>query len=123
MYSSNLRNWGEKNNDPKFNALLGVTFLICSNIVTLLIGIEATTGFNILNQISKIHVVIGAIIIGIINYFIFLQNAKYKQIAKQFSKEIETEKKRKFIWCIVYVIFTFGCFFGSLLLLSLRLGR
>ena len=125
MYSSNLRDWGEVGNDPKFNALLGITFLVYCNIFSLLYGLEALTGFNILNQlgVGKVHAVAGAAVIGVINYFIFLHNGKYKQIAKQFKKESETKKKRRFVWCMVYVITTFACLFGSLLLLSLSLSK
>jgi hypothetical protein len=124
IYSSNLRDWGEKQ-QPQFNAMLVVSFLIYLNIYVLLIGIEMVTGFSILEQVgfSKIEAIVGGTVIGIINYFIFLHKDKYKQIAKLFKKETEAEKKGRLVWCWVYVIFTLGCFFGSLLLLSLSLSK
>ena len=124
IYSWNLRKWGEID-VPQFNALLGVTFLVYLNIITLLIAIQLICRFRILEQIklSKIHAIVGIIAIGLINYFIFLYNSKYKQLAKQFKKKTEIEKKRRFLCCSIYVVFTFACFFGFILLLSPNSSR
>ena len=119
IYSSNLRDWGE-NDIPQFNALLGVSFLIYLNTFTLFIGVKLITEFRILEQIkfSKTQAVIGFMVIGLINYYIFIHASKYKLIAKQFNKESKGERKTRFYWCLFYVIFSFASFFVLLLILS-----
>lgn len=117
IYSWQLWAWGETN-QPQLNALLGVTFLIYLNVYTLLVGINLVTGFSIIEQLSigKLKLIILMGVIGIVNYFIFLHNGKYKQIAKQFKKESEAKRRRNFYLCLVYVVLSFAICFTFVLL-------
>ena len=117
MYSWNLRIWGEVS-APEYTAFFSISFLLYLNLFTILILVELATGFAIHKQINVIPLVLTLLGIAALNYFIFLQKGKYKKMVKQFGKENLTEKKRRFIWCLVYVIFSFAGFFGLVSILS-----
>lgn len=119
IYAWQLWAWGGEH-QPHFNAMLGVTVLVYFNVLSLFFASEAFTEFGLLNGIGNIHALTGGAIIGIINYFIFLYQGRYKQIAKLLETESELDKKKRLIWCWLYVIFTFVGFFVSLLLLPVN---
>ena len=117
IYSWNLQTWG-KSDVPHFNALLGLTFLVFLNIYALLMIVELLTEYSFFNFLG--FGIWNAVIIywaaGVINYFIFLYKGKYKKIAKDFVKESNIKKNKRFVWCLVYTAFSFSIAFIALIL-------
>lgn len=106
---------------PYITAQSAVSVLIFMNIITLFAAIELTTGFSILKFLgnTKITAIVGFVIIMGINYFLFIKDKKYLQIAKEFEEESKTEQRIKLILCWIYVIFSHVILFSVVSILSL----
>lgn len=115
IYVWQLGMFGEENN-PKFVATLGNSIFIFINLMTLVVCFQIVTGYKI--RVEKIHAVIGSIILFAINYFILLHNNKSQAIIAEFTSENEVQRKKRVMWCWVYVIVTHLSFFLSVLILS-----
>ena len=115
IYVWQLGMFGEGNN-PKFVAILGNSIFMFINLMTLVVCFQIVTGYEI--RIEKIHAVIGSITLFAINYFILLHNNKSQAIIAEFASENKAQRKRRTLWCWVYVIVTHIAFFGSVLILS-----
>lgn len=111
IYSWNLRKWGE-NDVPHINALIGVSFLIYVNCYTIIVLINVLTGISIIElvRIDKLKLIFGMVIIGGVNYFLFIHKEKYKFLACKFEDESESRKKINFYFCVIYVISSFIIF-------------
>lgn len=112
LYSWNLQQWGKKD-DPQWNALLGVSFMMFINLTTIGLLMDLI-GFNIIlnREIPTVEIIIIMLIILIFNYFRFVYNQQYKLIAKEFSKETRKEKLYKTLLLWLYVVASLAINFG-----------
>ena len=117
IYRWNLRNVGEAD-DPKFNALLGIAFILFITILNILLLTNILANFNLFpkGDLPKTPLVILLVILLIINYYFLIYNKNYKQINEEF-KLLSKIKKR--IWSFG-VIFYIICSFLLLIFLATR---
>ena len=87
LYSWNLKTWGESDM-PQWNALLGVSFMMFLNLSLLGILIQFL-GLNIFskNDLPKKEIIILMLGLFVLNYFLFIQKAKYLTLIKELKKE------------------------------------
>lgn len=106
LYWWNLKTWGESDM-PQYNALLGVTFLVYLNLFALIVFFGEMIGANVVNSIGNIYIAIVGVIGCTMNYFLFLYQKQYLQIAEKFSGESVKERRMKalLLWC--YVVLSF----------------
>lgn len=78
---------GQKNNQ-QFNAVIGLTFLMCFNIISITELLFFVSGKS-LSLLLGYKVLIGSVVlvISFINEFLFYRNEKYKQIIIEFQGE------------------------------------
>ena len=114
IYAWNLRTWGESDL-PQYNALFGVSFLIFLNIMSFLTAIEVCTGRRF--TLSRLAVIAMGGTLMVTGYLLLVHNGKYRRIAKEFSDESPTQRKRRLIAAVIYVTLTFATFFS---LVSIR---
>lgn len=108
IYAWNLRTWGESDM-PQFNALFGVSFLIFTNVMTLLTAFEVFSGRHVsFNRAVTIGTGLAFVVLG---YFLLVHKAKYRKIVKTFSGEPPAQRRRRFVACVVYVTLSFVSFF------------
>lgn len=107
--------FGEENN-PRFVAMLGNSIFVFINLMTLVVCFQIIMDYEI--RVEKIHAIFGMLILFAINYFVFLYNNKSQAIIAEFTSENEVQRKRRTMWCWVYLIVTHISFLGSLLILS-----
>ena len=119
LYAWNLKTWGEEDM-PQWNAMLGVSFMMFVNFCTLgiLLQIFGLVSF-LKDPAPKVAIVVIITIFLFVNYFQYVHNGKFFNIAEEFKNE--PRKKRVFnallLW--LYVI-------GSLALsvvLAMVLGK
>ncbi len=115
IYDLQLAMFGEKNS-PRFVALLGNSIFIFINLMTLIVCFQIITDYKI--RIESTTAVIGILAIFAVNYFALLHNQKSKAIIAEFSSETTVQRKKRTLWCWVYIILTHISFFGSVLILS-----
>lgn len=118
LYSWNLKKWGVQD-APQWNALFGVSFMICLNIGIIGVILEII-GFNIFFEPTPIIeiLIVANIILGI-GYFRFLFRKKYKLIEKEYKNESQEQRKRGTLIVWVYTI----CSFLILILLAFLVGK
>ena len=106
LYAWNLKAWGEKDM-PHWNALYGVTFMMLLNLSIIAIILDIL-GFNILLEETPTATIltIGLLTLSI-NYFLFVRNGKYHQIASKFEDESKKTKNRNALLLWIYVILSF----------------
>ena len=113
IYAWQLKTWGEEY-VPEFNALFLLSLFIVLNLYFVVNLIGYIYGLNILKTIGWGTVHALALVFGItgIGYFILVRDRRYKEIAKQFSKESKGARIRNLVLCVLYVVTTFVLFFG-----------
>lgn len=114
-YRWQLEMFGEGEN-PKFVGIFANTMCVFFNLMTLLVWFQILTGYKL--RVESVHAVMGGVIFLSINSFIFLYNNKSDTIIAEFASESEIQRKRRTIWCWIYVFATYASFFGSVLILS-----
>ena len=113
LYSWNLKTWGE-NDIPQWNALFGVSFIMCLNLGLLGLLLQLL-GVNIFlrDELPKKELIIIMIILFVVNYFQFIHRGNYRSTVKELQKE--PPKKRRIntflIWA--YVLLSFALFILS----------
>lgn len=107
--------FGEGEN-PKFVGILANTMCIGFNALTLLVWFQILTGYLI--KVENVYVIAGCLTLLLLNCLIFFYNNKADAIIAEFASESRIERKRRTIWCWIYVIATFAFFLGSVLVLS-----
>lgn len=108
IYSWNLRMWGESDL-PQFNALFGVCFLVCLNVLSLVTVIELLTRTDIFSTASSkgmLFVIFGAVLV--LSYVLLVFRSKYKTIFEEYNKESDMQRRARMILIILYVLLTFG---------------
>lgn len=115
IYVWQLSMFGEQN-DPKFVGMICNSMFLGVNLLTLVVIFKIITSYKF--RIEEGYAVIGMLLLYIINYFLLLYDNKSKAIIAKFSKESEIQRKRRTIWCWVYVIATHLLFFVSVMILS-----
>lgn len=118
IYDWNLRTWGE-NDVPQFNALIGTTFLTFLSLFNLALIFETLFGTSLLDLagIGKLHVVIIFLVIGAVNYLLFVRNERFKRFRKVFEGESVKQKNLRLVYCVAFVVANFALFF---LLIALK---
>lgn len=123
IYSWNLKTWGE-GDVPEYTAILVISLFIGFNLLSLFTFMNLMAGYEIIkiSEIPKFYIIIKYLILIFVNYFILVKGGKYMEIAKEFKKENEEERRirTKLMWS--YIIGTHAGFFLLLHLLSLRLS-
>lgn len=106
LYSWNLKTWGKKD-IPQWNALFGVSFMICLNL-SIIAEILDLLGLNIfIDETPKLEILIFSFSILIINYFWLVHNGKYIQIAKEYKNESKSKRLHNALLLWLYVILSF----------------
>lgn len=108
LYIWNLKKWG-KEDVPQWNALLGVTFMMYANILTILHVFLQFFDINIfiLEQTPKKEIVILFVSLIVINFFIFIFRNKYLSIVSELKAESKKKKQINLIFLWLYVILSF----------------
>jgi len=109
IYDWNLRAWGESDL-PQYNAIIGISFLIYLNIVSIFIAIETLTGKQYLLFAPNTDYYIAAtfLILLVFNYFLLVRNRKYLKIAEEFKGENSIQKRKGLFFIWLYVIGSFA---------------
>lgn len=118
LYSWNLKQWG-KRDDPQWNALLGVSFMMFINLISISLVLELL-GYDVflIESLPKIGIVTIALLILFFNYFLYVHKGKFKIIGKEFSKESKKNKRINALLLWIYVISSFLLNFGILYLIK-----
>jgi archaellum biogenesis protein FlaJ (TadC family) len=98
-----------KDSVPKLSALLVVSALLLVNLLTLFMVFKIAIQQNI--QFSVLYIVVGAVALGLVNYYFLLHEARFDDILAQFDSETENQKKTRRICCWIYEVGTFAVFF------------
>lgn len=107
LYTWQRKLWGEQD-APEYTPIFGLSLSMGCNIGSLAVLIDFVTGVMLIPLgLPKIRVVIVAITLLIIHYFLFVHKGKYKAIEKEFKEESKEERERKGKWVLLYA-------FGSL---------
>ena len=87
LYSWNIKTWGNEDM-PQWNALYGVSFMMFLNLGLIALLLQSF-GIDIFSResIPKKGIIIIALLILFINYFLFIKNKKYLSLKKKFEKE------------------------------------
>jgi len=91
--------------DNAFSAMTALSLLILFNIATLLGYFELIDDSNI--EKFKKPLIVFAIMILVINYFIFIHKNRFEKIANKFVNETKEQKRNSSIIAIAYAILTF----------------
>ena len=104
LYAWGLRTWGRKDG-PEWNALIAVTVLMFANIFTVyvLLGYFGVLG-SAQGDMPRVKVLGSYGLLLVINYLLFLQNARYLAAAKRYSGESARKRRGKAILLWVYAI-------------------
>jgi hypothetical protein len=102
FYIWNLRKWGE-NDDPHWNAMLGISVIIFTNIVLILevlgrLGVETI----FIRPVPKIRIILLMSSIIIFNYYQFIFRDKYKKIVLHYESKPYINKKLGTVLMIIY---------------------
>lgn len=93
---------------PHWNALIGVSVIMCFNTLLILSIIDY---FDLLpinsKNINDNYIILYFISISILNYVIFIHGRKYSSLKDMFSNETKYEKKIKGFLLFVFVILSF----------------
>jgi len=108
IYDWNLRAWGESDL-PQYNAIIGISFFIWLNLITVVIAIEALIKSEYLVSIPNSEYYAGAILLTLIlmNCFLLVRNGKYLTIAEEFKKENPSQKRKRLILIWLYIVGSF----------------
>jgi pimeloyl-ACP methyl ester carboxylesterase len=109
IYAWNLRTWGDSD-VPQFNALFGVSALILLNMMSVFTAIDVCVGRHVVPLTRPVVIGLGLGFLAT-GYFLLVHNGKYRRIAKGFSNETPTQRKRRFLACVVYAALSFVSFF------------
>ena len=107
--------WGETDL-PQYNACLGVSFLVCLNIMTIPAAIDAFFGGHLVpdSQSAKVGLIFVFALVLILSYFVLVHDRRYKQIAKEFAHESHSQRRKRLVLVLLYISGTFLAFFGFL---------
>ena len=92
---------------PQFNALFGVSFMMCLNL-TLLAVILDVSGINLIRADTPKEIILPiAFAILITNYFWLVYKKKYEEIVNSFRNEPKTSRIYNFwlLWLYVFLSF------------------
>ncbi len=119
LYSWNLKTWGESDM-PQWNALLGVSFMMFLNLSLLGILIQFL-GLNIFskNDLPKKEIIILMLGLFVLNYFLFIQKAKYLTLIKELKKETPKKRRMNTVLLWLYIILSFAL----VLFVAILLGK
>lgn len=111
LYSWNIKTWGNEDM-PQWNALYGVSFMMFLNLGLIALLLQSF-GIDIFSResIPKKGIIIIALLILFINYFLFIKNKKYLSLKKKFEKENLKKRKVNTFLLWLYIILSF-LFFG-----------
>jgi len=110
IYIWNRNNWGESD-QPWFNAMLGVTFLMYLNIITiinLVLYLFGTFMQEDKNNYYKIVIALFGLSLLAINYFFLFGGKKHFQIVVLFQNETRKQKNIGTIKLGLYVFLSFA---------------
>ena len=119
-----LYSWAKRlgvDDAPEWTALFTVSWFPFLNTLTLIVGIGLVSGDRIQLPIVTWSTKITFLLVYLVfHYFIFIHKGKYKLIVEHFRNETEEKGRRGTIYTTIYIILTFGLFFSSIYLMSLR---
>jgi hypothetical protein len=109
--------WGESDL-PHFSALFVALILIFLNLMSIPAAIDAITGGHLISDSNRNKLILGGVglIISLISYYFLVHGEKYKRIAEEFSDETPTQRKKRLLGIWLYLVGSFGLFFGLLAL-------
>jgi hypothetical protein len=121
IYIWQLHAWGASH-QPELNAMLIMTILVYLNVIGMFFCLDGALNIGFLRAMNfgKIHALALGIIIGGINYLVFIYNHKYRDFTRLFGTETQTTARERLVWCWCYVLFVHLLFFSSLLVMSLN---
>lgn len=93
------------------NAVILISFLVLSNIVTIPLTLMAIFGKDIiaLPTLPQNWIIfLFAIAYGVSQYFFLVHNKKYVKIVNEFKDENEEESKSGLLYAWVYIVASFG---------------
>jgi len=98
--------------DYEFSAMTALSLLIIFNISSLIAYFRLLKSYSF--QQVKIPLIISAVLILVVNYFIFIYKDNYIEIEKSFINETQKQKKIRSIPVLIYVFLTFFFLFWVL---------
>lgn len=100
-----------KKDQPAFTAVLSTAVVVYFNALIMFLVVEALVGKRI--HIGSQWAVVGFALIAIANYFLFVYGGALERIVENFSTETADQRKRRGVWCWIYVIVTYVVFLAS----------
>src|SRR5690606_18272169 len=94
-----------------FTAIVANTLLVFHNLLTVFAILQILTGIEV--NLNAYVGLAGAWAIGLVNYFVLARGKRTKAIYALFRAESESQKKKRTMWCWIYVAATFLMFFGT----------
>lgn len=110
IYSWELKTSGESN-DPHYNALLGVSFLMGCNLIAIM-QLFSIVFFNTpfpttKNNLLKLLIIVVGLIVLFVNYLLFIKGGKHRELADLFKHETTTKRTSRTIKITLYVSLSF----------------
>jgi len=108
IYVWNLGMWGESDL-PHLNAILGVSFLMFLNLLTLFFTVKPLIDCQPCLTSSADEYIMGGVflILVLVNYLLLVRDGKYVKIAEEFKKESPAQKRKGIIFVWFYIIGSF----------------
>jgi hypothetical protein len=105
IYDWNLKRWGSKDS-PEFNALFGVSFIMVSNIFTILSIVDFLIIDipNLFDVVPEHLIILLSLTVLLFNYFWLVYKKKYKRIINYYLNENKKMKIVKILYLWVFVI-------------------
>ena len=108
IYTWNYNNWGASD-QPQFNAMFGVMFLIFSNLFTLVelyLALRGLASPNVTKEVEMVLVIVMCLLF-LIGYFSFIKNGKFHYIVAEFQHESKDDRRKGTIKNMIYVVLSF----------------
>lgn len=108
--------WQKKTDEPEnahINAVLTITFLIYTNIMSIPLSYLALTGKEILNipEITfnvKVWIIILLVLTGILNYFLLASKKQHNKIIQENIGQDEDKRKLGMLFTTIYIVISFA---------------
>jgi hypothetical protein len=104
LYVWNVSAFG-KDDLPVLNALLEISLIVYVNLISIDLVVEALTGFVAINfmNVSKLLIVLIALIILAVNYFVLAYNGKLNRLMEKYGNENDAQREKGNVYLGVYI--------------------
>jgi hypothetical protein len=101
---------------PQFNALLGTSFLMLMNLLSIPFILDALGIATMSTAAFRSLVIVLMPMTFAMHYLLLFRRERYRRIEIEFSNETDTSHRRGTVAILTYVVATFGLLFGVAML-------